>query len=437
MVSFLCVLKIIFKFKGGAELLHQPIYPHPYLESVDVNQFITFSAVINPKDAIKYYSVQLYNDSSTCLYDTGWIEGNLKGTKDGTIASCVFPDDFKSKTESNEKLLNGQTYYWIMMFSNDANKIEVKSPQFHFTTKNKPVINLDVDPIITEANHTFIASFYQEQGEQYMFYKYSLYKDNVLITETDEKMDSTLSFEYKSFTPGSYRIDLLVVTTERQEYSLSRFFEVRYDIQTSVLFPIATPIYNKNCINVDFSQNIFIKGVTDASISYPTYKNTKTGEEVICATIPSNSLISYSEINEIKPFHIGDEFTILYHAHFKEFFEGDIIKLYNEESKNSYVVRYDGKKFYYKINSSPEVAIDPYVNKNNIHQETSVVHESGTTIDNLDYDTLYMLYGSDEIQDNSVIMYNDITANFWWLFVLLPDKVYIYKNENYSKSVVN
>ena len=147
-------------------------------------------------------------------------------------------------------------------------------------------------------------------------------------------------------------------------------------------------------------------------------------------------VINGYKINEYKPISIGDDFTVYYSVHFDEFFTGDIISLTDESSGSTYRVRYDGRKFYYRIGYNSEVSIDPYVNENIIHQEDSVVQPAGTTVEDLDYNTLYILKDTDIIDNDNVILYNDITANFWWNIVLLPDKVIINRGQKYVESEV-
>jgi len=281
------------------------------------------------------------------------------------------------------------------------------------------------------------ATYSQEQKDTYMYYQYDLYRDGVLIDSTSEKMDSLLSYKYSGFISGNrYRLDLTIMTVDRNIYKLSRSFNVEYSIQPSVLFSTVTAVQNKNCVNIDYSQNLFIKGNSNGDITFDTFVNEES-TSFVGASVPSDVSIYYNKINETKPLTIGEDFTVYYSVHFDEFFSGDIITLTDETTENTYVVRYDGKKFYYKIGYGSEISIDPYVNTNAIHQEDSAVQPVGTTTEDLNYNTIYILNDDDIIKNDSVILYNDITSNFWWNFVLLPNKVLVYRGEKYFESEVN
>ena len=328
-------------------------------------------------------------------------------------------------------MVNGTNYQWqIVLYDVAGNSIS--SPLYYFSTKKEPVITFDVPSTINTCEYTFNATFEQEQNEGYMYYQYSLYRDNVLIDETPEKMDSLLSYKYSGFISGdTYKIELTVVMPDMSTYKIPRVFNVEYDLQPFPLVSEVSQISDKNCINVDYSQNLFIKGNTDGEIVYSTYDNSTV------ATISADNSVYYNKINEGKPLAIGDDFTVYYSVHFSDCFVGDIISLTDEVSGDKYIVRYDGRKFYYKIGYGSWVAIDPYVDANNIHQETSVVTPSGTTLEDINTNALYMLYADDVVNDDDSIVYNDITTNFWWTFVLLPNKVEVYKGQKYIESVVS
>ena len=425
---------------------YQPTHPHPYLESIDAASELghTFSVIINPKDVISAYVfnlykiatetdengvettqlVQIYSINKT-LPQTEW----LYGSEFGAVLNVELPAVV-------ENFDNGSEYQWKIVL-NDINGDSVESPLYYFTAKASPVITLDVPDTITTCEYSFSATYSQEQKDTYMYYQYDLYRDGVLIDSTSEKMDSLLSYKYSGFISGNrYRLDLTIMTVDRNIYKLSRSFNVEYSIQPSVLFSTVTAVQNKNCVNVDYSQNLFIKGNSNGDIAFDTFVNEES-TSFVGASVPSDVSIYYNKINETKPLTIGEDFTVYYSVHFDEFFSGDIITLTDETTENTYVVRYDGKKFYYKIGYGSEISIDPYVNTNAIHQEESAVQPVGTTTEDLNYNTIYILNDDDIIKNDSVILYNDITSNFWWNFVLLPNKVLVYRGEKYFESEVN
>lgn len=410
---------------------YQPTHPHPYLETIDATNEVghIFSVVINPKDVIAKYSFSIFStENSSSLYNTGLITltNPLYGTEDGAVLSVGI------STDIDTGMVNGANYQWqIVLYDIAGNSIS--SPLYYFSTKKAPVITFDVPSTINTCEYTFNATFEQEQNEDYMYYQYSLYRDNVLIDETSEKMDSLLSYKYSGLISDSeYKIILTIVTSDRSTYKIPRIFNVNYDIQPFPLVSNVSQVSDKNCVAVDYSQNLFIKGNASDEITYSQY-----GDSTSIATIPEGSSIYYNKINEGKPISLGEYFTIYYSVHFSELFVGDIISLEDEVSGDKYIVKYDGRKFYYKIGYSSWVAIDPYIDANNIHKETSVVVPNGTTLEDINTDALYMLYADDVVNDDDSIIYNDITANFWWTFVLLPDKVLAYRGQKYIESVVS
>lgn len=418
-------------------MAYQPTHPHPYLESIDATNPLekVFSVVINPKDVITGYDFSIYNidgdnDEPRKIVKKFTASEYLYGSEVGTILTVEVPDDFE--------MTNGKNYQWMITLY-DANGASVESPLFYFSAKAMPVITLDVDSIITSCEHAFKATYSQEQNETYMYYQYSLYRDNVLIDETAEKIDSLLTYTYSGFVSGGkYKIDLTIATPDRKTYKISRTFEVEYEVQPSVLASDICQIPDNNCIEIDYSQNISVKGNPSGNIVYKEYlKNTGTPKYVSGVNIPDGGSIYYHKINEAKPLSLGEEFTIYYSVHFSALFIGDIIRLTNENTGIEYVVNYDGKQFGYKIADGEWIQIDPYVNEYKIHQERSVVYEAGTSMNDLNTDALHVLYDDDVITDDSIIMYNDITTNFWWTIVLLPDKVLVHRSQKYIESVVN
>ena len=410
---------------------YQPTQPHPYLETIDADDVLghIFSVIINPKDIIYGYKFSIFSidDLTTPKYtiDVPKLESPLYGTEDGTPLFIEIPPD----TETGMK--NGENYQWqVSLYDSADNSID--SPLYYFSAKAEPEITFSVPDKIDTCEYTFNATFKQAQNEEYMYYQYSLYRNNVLIDETPKKMDSLLSYKYSGFISGNeYKIELIIVTPDRNIYKLLRTFKVEYDLQPFPLVSEVSQVLDKNCINVDFSQNIFIKGNTDSEVTYSSYDGSSV------ATLSEEGSIYYNKITEKNPLAIGDDFTVYYSVHFSEFFTGDIISLVDENSGKRYIVKYDGRKFSYKIGYNPWVEIDPYIDENGIHQETSVVASSETTLKDIDTNTLYMLYPDDIIEADSKIIYNDITANFWWTFVLLPEKVLVFKGQRYEESVVS
>ncbi len=430
-------------------MAYQPTHPHPYLESIDATNPLEkiFSIIINPKDVIVKYDFSIYemqtvtdsgDETSTketlvSIYNashsfakTEW----LYGSESGTLLTVEVPED--------AEMSNGNDYQWKVVL-HDANGASIESPLYHFSAKAMPIITLDVDDTITTCEHTFKATYSQEQNEPYMYYQYALYRDGILIDETPEKMDSLLSYTYNGFVSGNkYRIDLTIMTSDRKTYKISRVFDVLYETQSSLLVSNVQQISDKNCINIDYSQNLFIKGNTDGEITYDSYvTNPETSENITYATIPEGEAIYYHKINETKPLSFGDSFTVYYSVHFSDLFIGDIICLTDEDTGNTYKVKYDGRNFLYKIGDGKWVSINPYVDANATPQTERVVQPAGTTLKDLNYDALYVLYDKDVINDDSVIMYNDIAANFWWTIVLLPNEVLVYRSQKYSESVVS
>lgn len=426
-------------------MLHQPTHPHPYLESVDVENplGLTFSVVINPKDYVSHYWFSLCDESGTKIYSTapedslnsgGWVYCGKKGTEDGTVLEHTIPYDI-----ANSKLENGKNYYWFMSFTNSGNKWYIDTQKYYFSTKTQPIISLTSIPdTLTTCEYTFNASYTQEQNEGYMYYKFKLYRygefsEAILIDETPEKIDSALMYTYSSFISGNYyRLDLEIMTYDRNLYTTSKSFNVEYSTELTPLFPSVSVDKSNNCVGLDFSNNIYIQGNPNCDVTYASYTNSDSGKVITCASLPSNGALYYNKINDSISLSLGDKFTLYYRVHFEDLFVGDIIKLTNEVTGETYTVRYDGRQFFYKIGILPEVPINPYING-----EKSVVHDAGSSIEDIDYDALYVLYPEDVIESDSVILYNDITANFWWTFVLLPDKVLAYKSDNYSGSVVS
>lgn len=418
---------------------YQPTQPHPYLENIDVKEIIggnCFSVIINPKDIIPKYDFAIFKqeiNSETSAVEFVSIysienaipeDGTLYGTEDGTLLQVNVPND-KSNME------NGNDYYWQITLYDSADKY-IKSPLYFFSAKAEPEIIFNVPEKIDTCEYTFNTTFKQAQNEGYMYYQYSLYRNNVLIDETPKKMDSLLSYKYSGFISGNeYKIELVIVMPDRNTYKILRTFNVEYNLQPFPLVSEVSQVLDKNCINVDFSQNIFIKGNTDSEITYSSYEGSSV------ATLSEEGSIYYNKITEKDPLNIGDEFTVYYSVHFPALFTGNIISLTDEDSGRKYIVKYDGRKFLYKIGYNPWVEIDPYVDENNIHQETSVVTGSETTLKDMNTNALYMLYPKDIIEADSKIIYNDITANFWWTFVLLPNKVLVYKGQKYIESVVS
>ena len=418
---------------------YQPTQPHPYLESIDAKDVIggnCFSVIINSRDIISKYDFAIFKQEvnsetkatefkSIYSIESATPEGGIcYGAEDGTPLRIDVPND-KSNME------NGNDYYWQITLYDSVDKF-IKSPLYYFSAKATPEITFDVPEKINTCEYIFNATYKQEQNEKYMHYQYFLYRNNVLIDETPKMIDSLLSYKYSGFISGNeYKIELNITTLDRNVYKLLRRFKVEYDLQLSPILPEVSQVSDKNCINVDFSQNIFIKGNADTEVTYSSYDGSSV------ATLPEESSIYYNKITEKDPLAIGDDFTVYYNVHFSNLFVGDIISLIDEESGRKYTVKYDGRKFLYKIGYNPWVEIDPYIDENGIHQETSVVASSETTLKDIDTNTLYILYPDDIIEADSKIIYNDITANFWWTFVLLPEKVLVFKGQRYEESVVS
>lgn len=413
---------------------YQPTHPHPYLESIDVSGILgnIFSVIVNPKDIITKYNLSICESESTAaIYTTGDIELStpIYGSENGTVLTIDVPN--------NSGMANGHEYKWtIKLYSVDG--ASITSPYYYFSAKTDPKIEFNYIPdTLSSCEYTFSATYEQEQNEKYMYYKYELYSDGILIDSTDEKMDALLSYTYDGLISGNnYCIKLTIVTNDRHSYTISKSFSVEYETQSSIIMPRVTADKSQNCINVDFSQNVFIKGHTNSEIEYRSFSDPSLNNAKY-ATVPSGGYIYYNKLNEYQTLNLGEDFTIYYNVHFHDFFTGDILTLMDELSGTVYNVRYDGRKFYYKIGNNPELFVDPYVDSDNIHQELSSIHNSDSTISDINYNTLYMLYENDVLNSDSVFLYNDITANFWWTFVLMPDRLLAYKGEKYIESTVN
>lgn len=425
---------------------YQPTQPHPYLESIDAKEAIggnCFSVIINPRDIISKYDFAIFKqevNSETKATEFVLIYsienaipdgGTLYGTEDGTPLRIDVPND-----ECNME--NGNDYYWQITLYDSAEK-SIKSPFYYFSTKAAPEITFDVPYTINTCEYEFKASFKQDQGESYLCYKYSLYRDGVLIDETEDKIDSQISYTYSGFIANNkYKIKLTVITQDKNIYEREKEFSVSYDDQPPLLDVDVSQLPDKNCVKIDYSKNLFIKGNTDNAISYSTYN------EKAILNIPENGSVYYDKINDTTPLPIDEEFTVYYSVHFPKNFAGKIICLTDEVTGNTYSVGYNQNNnkldannslsFYYKINDGDWRYIDPYRDVNYIPVRESVVASVGTTLDDINYEALYLLNNTDEINSDSVIIYNDIAYNFWWTFVLLPDKLLVYKGEKYIET---
>ena len=313
-------------------MAYQPTHPHPYLESIDATNPLekVFSVVINPKDVITGYDFSIYNingdnDEPRKIVKKFTASEYLYGSEVGTILTVEVPDDFE--------MTNGKNYQWTLVL-HDALGASVESPMYYFSAKAMPVITLDVDNKITSCEHTFKATYSQEQNETYMYYQYLLYRDNVLIDETAEKIDSLLTYTYSGFVSGGkYKIDLTIATPDRKTYKISRTFEVEYEVQPSVLASDICQIPDNNCIEIDYSQNISVKGNSSGNIVHKEYlKNTGTPKYVSGVNIPDGVSIYYHKINESKPLSLGEEFTIYYSVHFSTLFIENFISYFSNIS---------------------------------------------------------------------------------------------------------
>ena len=247
-------------------------------------------------------------------------------------------------------------------------------------------------------------------------------------------MEAKISYTYTGFMPDEqYRIDLIVVMNDRTEYKISRSFTVAYESQETPVFPTVSANKKNGYIDIDYSQSIYIAGHTNDVEKYNIFKNPTTGTQYTTTQLIDSQYVYYNKINETLPIDIPDNFTIYLHENFLDFFTGKIVELTNESTGDVYTVRYDGRLFYYKIPGYKEAIVDPYVDLSGLHKEKSCVHPAGTTLKELQYDTLYMLYADDVLNADDVFMYNDITKNFWWHITLLPNRVLFKKGTKYDE----
>ena len=413
---------------------HQPTFPEPYLGSIDATNSTgnRFSVLINPQDIITKYNLTIYSvETNSSVYSTGVVTlaEPLYGSLDGTTLEVLVPN--------TSGMINGKDYNWSIILY-DRNNNSISSPLFYFITRTSPVIDFTVDSVLTSCEHTFTATYTQAQNEGYLYYLFSLYADGKLIDTSGEKMDASITYSYMGFLPDvQYRIELKVVTNDRSEYKVSKLFTADYDTQESAIYPIVKVNGDRGCVDLDYSQSIYIAGHTNKTEQYITIQNADTSTEYAAVSLCDGQYVYYNKINETNPIHVPDQFTLFLHENFEDFFSGTIIKLTDEQTGAEYTVRYDGKAFYYKVPGWREAIVDPYVNTSGVHQEKSAIHAAGTTMASLQYDTLYMLYGDDVVSDNSVFLYNDITKNFWWHITILPDRVLFTKGQSYTESVVS
>lgn len=408
---------------------HQPTHPHPYLETIEgasIKQKV-FSVIINPKDIIEKAQVKIFKVSDESLV----LQSNLE-----TFATPYYGNEELSVVFKDTELTDGENYKWqIILHGADGDSIT--TPFYHFSVRTKPSIAFEVIPdVITSCEYTFKANYFQEQNESYMYYVYKLYRESDVIDSTDELMSSALTYSYDGFVSGySYRIELMVVMADKRSYTISKSFSVKYERQPSYMFSTVFADKKQNCISVDFSQNISVKGNTTDIVQYSSFVDSVCdGAKYL--QIPDASCVYYEKVNESKELDLGEHFTLYYSVHFSELFSGDIITLTDNKTGSTYNVRYDSKKFYYRIGDNSEVSIDPYINQDGIHQEMSVVHDSMSNVNDINTDTLYMLYGDDLVTEDCKILYNDITNEFWWIFAVTDTFVRVFKGRKYAGSVV-
>lgn len=416
-------------------MAYQPTFPKPYLNAIDANLVIgnVFSVVLNPKDVISKYNLTILNaETNASVYTTGVVtlSAPLYGSfEQGTTLDIVVP--------AASGMQNGTNYNWQLTLY-DSGGGSVTTPLYYYLARSSPVISFSVDSTVTSCEYEFKAVYSQAQGEKYLYYNFSLYSDGVLIDTSGDKMEAKMAYTYTGLMSGQqYRIDLTVVMGDRTEYKLSRNFHVSYHSQQVPVFPVVKTDGEKGFVDVDYSQSVYIKGNTNKAEQYQTFRNVDTGSQYTTVRLIEDQSVYYNRINETKPISIPDGFTIYLHENFLDLFSGKIIELTDEETGQTYTVRYDSKYFYYRIGNEREVMVDPYVDSSGNHKERSVVHPPGTTLSALQYDTLYILKDADILNADTIFMYNDITRNFWWHITLLPNRVLFQKGAKYDESVVS
>lgn len=447
---------------------YQPTHPHPYLETISIvdGADVRFSVIINPKDIITGYQLYIYSTREDDLYLPAYtkkvyLDSPLYGSQNGTVLvadispSILYYTNKTSETTfitlENKTITsiipNDRELYWqIILYSNDK---EIASPYYHFKTKTESTIifnNITDNSIdISSCEHTFTAT-YNEGANDFIYYQYDLYKiengKKKVIDSTGELIDSSLSYTYDGFMPGEYRLSFQIKSEDGRLYDCSININVNYDVQGIGLYPKIITDLKQNRINIDYSNVISVTGTVEetSNVEYQTIGDTGLS----CATLPYQESIYYNNVNDFEPLSIEDDFTIYYSVHFEDFFKGTVISLTNEKTGEKYTVRYDSKNFYYKIGKNPEIQINPYVNDSGVWYKESSIQPNGTTVNgyieehqDAYYNTLFTLEATDIITDDSVFLYNDIAANFWWTIVLFPTHVEVYRGKIYSESAVS
>ena len=439
---------------------------------------ISLKCLINPKDTIVAYSVTIKDLSKSSSVYTLYCSKEIKeairpnsekpeielsttfpiiesfpvvgGRGDNSWLEIELPVKIPSSKNNNTVVFleNGKEYSWQVRLY-DKNDNYTDSPPYYFRTRPEPIITFDIPEEINACSIESTAEYSQKYTDKYAvqheisvaYHSFELYCNGDLIDSTGDIYSPRMDYVYNNLIDGNdYTLKLTITNDNGMEFIEERDFRVRYNLYETTANPIVSFDSDKNCVIVDYSDNIVIAGKSEKNNRFNliTYadKDNKVSDTTNALSLNKGQNIFWDEKGNGVPLNLTDTYQII-HWHGRPG-TGQILEITdNENSSNNIKVWYSEGFFFYKIGLSPQKQISPGYNK--IDGEIVIENPISQTTD-VDENKLYMFYGGYEdvnISDSDYILSNDLLYKYWWYIVILPDEVRFIRGEEYKDKVVS
>lgn len=395
------------------------------------------------------------------MYDIG-VE-NYSETGSGTSSYCTI--EFKNEIDgltsidiSNLHVLYGHRYYPVTSVRNThvripgylypkPNDTDAYTPlcicvgryeypsEYFFRARKNPNIDFNVPDIINNSTLDVNFTYTQEQSVPVSYYIFNLYLGSKLIDTTGEIYSSDIRYKYFGLLNDStYTLELILEDNVKRQFIYSKDFNVSYEIFNTLAAPLLEVNNQKCCINIDISSNAVISGVLEGQqdINLFKYRLTDGSSEVETNAMHlRNQSIYWNKTNNLD-LNIPYESSVILHWHGDTGFNGIIFEKIDESNWMANVsVGFNGKSFYYKIGTNAVVEYNIY------EQEQSAIFHSEDEIPNIEGNTtLYILNEEDEILGTDILYSNDLTYEYWWHIIVLPNEVKFIRGQKYSEERV-
>lgn len=316
-----------------ARTIYQPVNLNPENRSIDMSVEQVFTCEVNGLKITDYQLIIYDITDNSVLYDTGKV--NLG-------ANLLFNSDTLEITIPASTIADGLQLKWTVEYWNDTE--HAISFETFFISASTPTFVLDVPALVEQKKLTVSGVYTQAEGVSLREWVVDLFdmQDNLIATSgvsgsgfIEHTFDGLLSGKEYKIVGKVITIQNVVVISD--DY----IFDVVYDFPIFNIKPEVTFNPEAIALDVEFSDSVQIIGETAGTTSYV--------EDFI---YEGNYGLRLQEGANVEfEVEIPEDFTAHLVVRFADLFgfEGEILRLENDETNDYFIVGYEGGRFYKEV----------------------------------------------------------------------------------------